>query len=258
MGLVESGLVDIIFTTDVKFAVETLFDSNHPGRMFALFRHPIRRLVSKFYYVQHATWERSYDPKLKSMTLLQWAHTQNDHNFYLQKLSGKKWYELKERDLREAMRTLKRRFVVGLTDQMRESVHRFNTVMGIDDTSPDRDVDCMDEFFDGKEEKRMNAHEHPDVSMLKCSFSISSFVHFAESVFHSQIEEGSPEWNALYAKNEYDIKLYEYVVELFAEQRDIINDFTRQHMLLLDKKVTKLIKRVERANRKGGGNRKSG
>ena len=162
MKLVQSGKADLIFTTDAKFAVETLFDEDHPGRLFVLFRHPIDRLVSKFYYMQSAVWERSYDPKLKDMALIDWAARYNtDNNFFLEKLSGKKYYQLKERDLREAMRILRKRFIVGLTDHMAESIRRFNIVMGIDYMS-EKNAECMSTYFGG-EEKKENSHSHQTV-----------------------------------------------------------------------------------------------
>jgi hypothetical protein len=37
-----------------------------------------------------------------------------------------------------------------------------------------------------------------------------------------QVEEGSPAWQALAKKNEYDIRLYESIVQIFDEQREII------------------------------------
>jgi hypothetical protein len=141
-----------------------LFDKDHPGRLFALFRHPIHRLVSKFYYIQSAIWERSYDPRLKDMSLLEWATRYNtDNNFFLEKLSGKIYVEMKERDLREAMRTLRKRFVVGLTDQMEESIRRFNVVMGVDYSSGEN-AECLGTYFGGDEEKKENSHSHPMVS----------------------------------------------------------------------------------------------
>lgn len=54
LGLVPSGLADMIFTSDLTFAIEKLFDESHKGRVMVLFRHPIDRLVSKFYYLQQA------------------------------------------------------------------------------------------------------------------------------------------------------------------------------------------------------------
>jgi len=54
LGLVPSGLADIIFTSYPGFAVGHLYSEKHRGRAFGLFRHPVERLVSKFYYLQVA------------------------------------------------------------------------------------------------------------------------------------------------------------------------------------------------------------
>jgi len=67
MGLVESHLVDIIVTTNINYAIDHLYSPDHKGIAFALFRHPVKRLISKFYYVQTATWERSYRPEVSIM-----------------------------------------------------------------------------------------------------------------------------------------------------------------------------------------------
>jgi hypothetical protein len=54
LGLVPSGLADIIITGVPQFAVSHLYDKDHKGRAFGIFRHPVERLVSKFYYLQIA------------------------------------------------------------------------------------------------------------------------------------------------------------------------------------------------------------
>jgi len=54
MRLVPSGLADLIITGNPAFAIKHLYDDAHKGRVLALFRHPVDRLVSKFYYLQTA------------------------------------------------------------------------------------------------------------------------------------------------------------------------------------------------------------
>ena len=165
MGLVPSGKADIIFTSDISFAAEHLFDEENRGRIIGLFRHPIERLVSKFYYLQTARWEKTYSPEWQGMSLHYWAHHINtDNNHMVRRLTGKTFRdEVSEVDLRRAMRTVKQRFVVGLTSEMAESVHRFNNVMGIDETT-ERNSICMNDFFGGDDGKK-NANEHPLVSL---------------------------------------------------------------------------------------------
>ena len=103
------------------------------------------------------------------MSLLHWAtHVNTDNNSILMKLSGKEYYQLKERDVREAKRTLRKRFVVGLTEEMEESIRRFNVVMGIDYSSVENEEknvksECMNTYFGNEEEKKENSHPHPNV-----------------------------------------------------------------------------------------------
>ena len=52
LGLVPSGLADIVVASNLNFAIEHLFDEYHKGRVIVLFRHPVERMISKFYYSQ--------------------------------------------------------------------------------------------------------------------------------------------------------------------------------------------------------------
>eukprot|EP00578_Thalassiosira_sp_NH16_P005539 CAMPEP_0181135238 /NCGR_PEP_ID=MMETSP1071-20121207/32515_1 /TAXON_ID=35127 /ORGANISM="Thalassiosira sp., Strain NH16" /LENGTH=382 /DNA_ID=CAMNT_0023221811 /DNA_START=71 /DNA_END=1219 /DNA_ORIENTATION=+ len=200
-GLVASGKVDVIFSSFPNMAAEHLFDPVHKGRMLAMFRHPVDRLVSKFYYLQIATWEKTYRPEWKNIDILDWikgANMDNDH--MVKKLAGKLQRDTAtETDLQRAKTTIKRRFVVGLMQHMEESTRRFNTVIGIDEEEKTARR-CMDRYF-GKGDKKQNTNSHP------------------------KVEKGSPAWDLLAQKNSLDIRLYEYVLELFEEQRDIIGSY---------------------------------
>lgn len=202
LGLVPSGLADIIFTGNPRFAIEHLYDRRHKGRVLALFRHPVERLISKFYYVQVADWEKSYHPEYKQLSLLDYAKSDiaSDRNLMVQKLSGK--VHVTRGDLRDAMETVQQRFIVGLTNQMEESIRRFNVVIGIDQS--DEDIKkCIDKHVGNNKRVEMkNSNPHP------------------------KVEQDSPEWKALAEKNQLDIQLYDYVVQLFEEQRGIIESYT--------------------------------
>jgi len=56
LGLVKSNLADLIITSDPIYAIEQLYDTkeNLRGRVLLMMRHPVDRLVSKFYYLQMA------------------------------------------------------------------------------------------------------------------------------------------------------------------------------------------------------------
>eukprot|EP00578_Thalassiosira_sp_NH16_P026747 CAMPEP_0181094344 /NCGR_PEP_ID=MMETSP1071-20121207/9944_1 /TAXON_ID=35127 /ORGANISM="Thalassiosira sp., Strain NH16" /LENGTH=381 /DNA_ID=CAMNT_0023176669 /DNA_START=141 /DNA_END=1286 /DNA_ORIENTATION=+ len=201
LGLVPSGLADIIFTSYPNLAIAHLYDESHKGRAMGLFRHPVDRLVSKFYYLQIADWERTYHPNWKRLSVKQWAEVNNDNNFMVKKLAGKRMNaQVSDLDLAIAMRTLQERFYVGMMDQMEESIRRFNIVMGIDETK-ENTKKCMEEYFGHGVEKK-NSNSHP------------------------KVEEGSEEWEILAEKNSLDVRLYEYVLELFDEQKETIESYS--------------------------------
>ncbi|KAL7501968.1 hypothetical protein ACHAXN_000098 [Cyclotella atomus] len=124
LDLVSSHIADIIFTHDISAAMNHLgFDPMNQGRALALFRHPIERLVSKFYYLQTADWEPGYRPHWRNMTVLQWAESDKNYvesNYMVQMLSGKSWSDpVTQDDLPHAKQLLRDHFIVG----------RFNIVM---------------------------------------------------------------------------------------------------------------------------------
>ena len=80
LKLLGSGLADVAITHLITAASIEMFSSD-PGqraRVFSIFRHPVDRAVSKFYYLQEATWERTYDPTLQYMTIEEYAAENKD------------------------------------------------------------------------------------------------------------------------------------------------------------------------------------
>lgn len=179
LGLAESHAADIIFTSDINFASQHLFDRINKGRVLAFFRHPIDRLVSKFYYLQTATWENTYRPEWKDLTLLEWAKDHNvDENHMVKKILGKKLIDKVDMmDLIVAKEIVRHKFFVGKMDDMEESLKRFNTVLGVKSWD-EKTRQCFKEYF-GKEEvvasveeneedrrkatDNKNSHAHPKV-----------------------------------------------------------------------------------------------
>eukprot|EP00804_Cyclotella_cryptica_P001562 CCRYP_003776-RA/>CCRYP_003776-RA protein AED:0.11 eAED:0.11 QI:1855/1/0.85/1/0.83/0.85/7/0/596 len=168
LGLVQSHVSDIIFTMEPTFAGQNLYDKKNKGRILALFRHPVDRMVSKFYYLQVADWERGYRPDWANLSLMEWIKKAElkDDNLIVRKLVEKSFSEpIDENDLMRAKAILRRRVVVGLMSQMEDSMHRFNIVLGVDESS-ERNRQCMNEYF-GKSKEQVggmkNANKHPKV-----------------------------------------------------------------------------------------------
>ena len=155
MGLAASHAADMVFTSDINFASQNLFDRMNKGRVFAFFRHPIDRLVSKFYYLQTATWENTYRPEWKDLSLLEWATEHNsDENHMVKKILGKKLKDPVDlADLIVAKEIVRHKFFVGLMEEMEESIRRFNIVLGVDNAA-ENTRQCFSEYFGEKEEMK--------------------------------------------------------------------------------------------------------
>lgn len=111
-------------------------------------------------------WERTYQPEWKSISLLEWATNHNhDNNHYVKKLANKTQIDTAtETDLEFAKHTIKSYFIVGLTNQMKESTRRFNVILGIDDVHDKRHAKCMKDFYTTSS-TRLNSNIHPEVSI---------------------------------------------------------------------------------------------
>lgn len=134
--------------------------------------------------MQTATWENTYRPEWKDLTLLEWATSHNaDENHMVKKILGKKLNDVAGlTDLIAAKEIVRHKFFVGKMDDMEESIKRFNIVMGVDN-SADKTTQCLEEYF-GKDEvaevsdtsaelnendgrkaaDNKNSHSHPKVS----------------------------------------------------------------------------------------------
>jgi hypothetical protein len=128
-----------------------------------------------------AHWERGYRPDWADLSLMEWIQKAElkDDNLIVRKLVDKSFKEpIDETDLMHAKAILRRRVVVGLMNEMEESVHRFNIVLGIDETL-ENNRQCMDSYFGKKEDSGMkNSNKHPKVS-IGCGFEYLFICHFS-------------------------------------------------------------------------------
>jgi len=220
MGLVQSHKTDMIFTMEPQFAGEHLYDEENKARFVSLFRHPVGRAVSMFYYLQTATWEKTYRPEWKDMSIIEWANLPNaEEDYMVHKLVGKSFGEkVDETDLIVAKELVRQRFIVGLMDEMEESVRRFNIVLGVDE-SKERSQQCMKEFgFGPKEENNISAVESDGGEK-------SNATDKKNSNKHPKVEEFSPEFEAIASRNPMDMLLYQYILRLFDEQKEIVDSY---------------------------------
>mmetsp|Transcript_19550 Transcript_19550/g.26836 ORF Transcript_19550/g.26836 Transcript_19550/m.26836 type:complete len:468 (-) Transcript_19550:62-1465(-) len=213
LGLAQSGLADVVFTEYPAIATQ-MFTTKHQARFFTLLRHPIERSVSLFYYRQIAKWEKHdgvYKPDLAGLELEEYArkriNSRDNGGFMVSLLLNKRRTEpLTDDDLQKAKEILRTKFVVGLTSRMEESVQRFDNYFGWHDVNDEegkkqRREECLDLYIrqktgGGENKSNKNTYKH--------------------------VEEGSEAWK-LWAKFHYfDMQLYEFAVQLFEDQADLL------------------------------------
>jgi len=195
LKLAERHLADVVFVTYPALTTH-IFQQQFKGRFFTMFRHPIERTVSEFYYRQVANWEPVagvFNPNLAQQTIEEWlrdASNENEWNgdFMTAKLVGKAAVELTPDDLVMAKEFLRTKFLVGLVQRTEESVDRFDAYFG----------------WAGKANREQCKAEYVRTPVNKNE--------------HQAVENGSEAWNMLAAVNTYDLQLYAYAMQLFDEQ----------------------------------------
>jgi len=191
LGFASSHLADVMFTPLLSESAELLLDANSLGRMFALFRHPVERVISIFYYLQGATWEPTYNPEYAQWTIDDYARSPYcESNWMVRSLTNKMTGPLSGDDILVAKEVLRRKCLVGLMEGMDESITRFHSFFRFGDEDA---LKCSREQFANKG-AGTNSHSHPT------------------------LDQTSETWAILAQKNTLDIRLYEYAQELFEEQ----------------------------------------
>ena len=198
LGFATSNLADVVFTPLLLESSELLLNKNtNMGRMFAVFRHPIDRVVSIFYYLQSATWEPTYNPQYAAWTIDEFARSPYcESNWMVRSLTNKMEGPLSPDDIEIAKEVLRRKCLVGLMERMEESIVRFHTYFGFGDEVA---LLCSQQTFASKGSSKSNSHSHP------------------------KLDEQSETYEILRVKNELDIRLYEYAKELFEEQGKLLH-----------------------------------
>jgi hypothetical protein len=208
LQLEQSHLVDVVTSGFVHEIPKELFSREHRGRMFALFRHPIERLVSIFFYLQTATWEPTYHPDFADLTVEEYVKSQYfEGNWMVRMITNKMNGPVTNSDLKIAKEFLKTKCLVGLQSSMNDSLDRFQRYFGWDlkDTVRNGNIlegeICRERFFHPEKAGglKMNTNKHP------------------------KIEPGSSEYLALLEGSKLDMELYLYAIELYSEQSEIFD-----------------------------------
>ncbi|KAL3803337.1 hypothetical protein HJC23_009301 [Cyclotella cryptica] len=198
MGFADSQLADVVVSPFV-FETNDLFTQTARGRLFSVFRHPVDRAISMFYYIQVADWEPSYKPELKEWTLEQYAQSDIvENNWMTRQLSGQLGGELTDANLQKAMEVVRRKFLVGLMTQIEPSMTRFEKFFRWKyKVNPTNQEACRARLMGtGSNSNKANKKPLP--------------------------QEGEPAWDLLAHQNNYDLPLYKYIEQLFVEQEAFV------------------------------------
>ncbi len=197
MGFAESDLTDVAISSLLHDSAP-LFSPKKKAKMFTMFRHPVDRMVSMFYFMQESVWKAkdTYDKELAEISI---------ENFFLKQLGETNWQVrfltnqltksyVDEEDFKLAKEILRRKVLVGLIINKEESFDRYAKHFGWKNKKP-RDLECRKRRLQWDWSLR---HPH-EVEVL----------------------EGNRLWNLISGQNSYDMRLYEYAQELFKEQGEI-------------------------------------
>eukprot|EP00984_Skeletonema_dohrnii_P000056 scaffold15_cov85-Skeletonema_dohrnii-CCMP3373.AAC.2 len=200
MGFADAQLADVVVSPFV-FELNDLFTQTAKGRFFSVFRHPIDRAVSMFYYIRVADWEPSYKPELKDWTLEQYAQSDIvENNWMTRQLSNTLGGELTEENLSKAMEVIRRKFLVGLMSQIEPTMARaekfFRWTFHV---NPPNQEACRERLMTGgANSNKANKKEGP--------------------------KEGDEAWTLLAHQNNFDLRLYSYIEQLFVEQEAFVQN----------------------------------
>lgn len=191
LNLAKSGLAQVMSTIHFNEASDLFTQSDHHARWFAILRHPVERAVSMFH---HMDLMKAWGPNFE-ITIDAYVDSDKvESNWMVRYLTGKKHEDVGLEDLNVAKEILRKKFLVGLFDKMDSSFDRFEYYYGWRAAGEDQ-RECVDRLL---HKQFIGKNEYPEIS------------------------KASPVWNKLEKINNWDMKLYDYAVQLFREQETLM------------------------------------
>lgn len=193
LNLVSSGLADIVISPLLHDA-SSLFSPTRRGRMFTIFRHPIERAASLFYFIQDTQWKQpeTRNDQFADITIERFYRGGFAENNWMTRFLTNELTkgEITENDLNIAKEVLRRKCLVGLLEEKGETFKRIQKFFG---WRP-KDEEGQDCFEKKLEWSWPMKHKHP------------------------MVEEGSRAWQLIRTANKFDLRLYDFAKKLFIQQ----------------------------------------
>jgi hypothetical protein len=179
-----------IFTSMNVYKSNQIFASQEKkGRVFAMMKNPVHSTIDAY---------RAYSQTGIQMSIEEYIDSNNFvDNWMTRVLTGKSitfdsgiGHEVTQDDVDFAMEVLSQKILVGIYPKMAEFIKRLEGLLSIDMVNGVV-LNCRQQIF---------------------ADSINAF---ASSLYPP---ENTPLWNTIYAKNNFDMQVYKYAVELFDDQ----------------------------------------
>ena len=202
MGFADAQLANLVVSPFV-FETNDLFTQISVGKLFTIFRHPVERAISMFYYLCVAEWEPTYSPELQDWTLAEYAASDRvENNWMTRQLSNQMdgGGELTEDHLKLAMEVVRTKFIAGLMNEMERLVTLFEKVFRWTyRVIPTLQEACRERLVGGgsNSNKQNQKKQQP-------------------------LAEDDPVWALLAQQNNYDLQLYAHIEALFVGQEELL------------------------------------
>ena len=190
LDIIGSGLVDVVFASRLYQVKDILHPPKNQGRCFTLFRHPVERAVSLFYYLKDASHENSFNREISTMSIDEYvASNKVESDWMVRSLVGKlEGGRVTEDDLFHAMEFIESKCLIGLTSAYSESYKRFE-----------------------------NYFELPSSHNVNCENKVMGEL-ARQAKSHPKVDAHSETWKKFEERNKFDLMLYNYALQLFDEQ----------------------------------------
>ncbi|KAL7485081.1 hypothetical protein ACHAW6_010682, partial [Cyclotella cf. meneghiniana] len=193
-NLGSSGLADVI-SSSFLFETTALFQSlPESGRCFTMLKHPVARAISLYHRFQKNDEMHAKPAQYQGFTIEEFAKAQTENNWMVRFLTGKRSGALSFNDLEVAKQVLGGKCIIGLSDEVEQSILRF------------------DHFFQWTK----RSSDSPQVKARRESCLSKTLSNHA--VRNIPTYEGTNAWEVLKKKNTYDILLYEFAKKVYSQQ----------------------------------------
>jgi len=209
LGLATSGLTDVVISSYYHESA-ALFDLNHQGRAFMMMRNPIDRAVSMYWHRVKEVGD--LDAEISIEDYAQGNGIEN--NWMTRFLTNRMTGELMKDDMEQAKQILKEKFLIGLLDDLDETVYRIMKYNGwkysTDETQKMKQEDCIRDL------STVGSAINPD------PYEIPT--------------RGTQAYALITWQTQFDTKLFEYAKELFDDQAKQWGTKERKKLLKKQKK----------------------